>query len=58
MGLRGLILWRLLFSGLGQAPIEVESEQEMLHRVEQTPGAIGYLEQSQEEDSVHSVSIK
>ncbi len=35
---------RLVFSGTGQAPIEVESLAEMQRRVLATPGAIGYLE--------------
>jgi len=48
----------LVFSGLGQAPIEVESKQEMLRRVEQTPGWIGYLDQPQEDENVRSIPIK
>ncbi len=35
---------RLVYSGSGQAPTELASEQEMLARVASTPGAIGYLE--------------
>lgn len=35
---------RQLFSGTGQAPIIVSSEQEMLQRVASTPNAIGYVE--------------
>lgn len=34
---------RLLYSGTGQPPIVVTSEQEMLRRVAETPGAIGYV---------------
>lgn len=34
---------RQVFSGTGQAPVEVRSEEEMLARVAQTPGAIGYI---------------
>ena len=34
---------RLVFSGSGQAPITVANRQEMLERVNSTPGAIGYL---------------
>lgn len=34
---------RLSFSGTGQAPIQVSSEEEMLTKVANTPGAIGYL---------------
>jgi ABC-type phosphate transport system substrate-binding protein len=33
---------RQVYSGTGQAPVEVESEQEMLDKVASTPGAIGY----------------
>ena len=36
---------RLLYSGTGQPPIQVGSEEEMLRRVAETPGAIGYVEQ-------------
>jgi hypothetical protein len=36
-------IWdRLVFTGTGFAPQTVRSEQEMLDRVAQTPGAIGY----------------
>lgn len=35
---------RLVFSGTGQAPIVVNSMQEMAERVAATPGAVGYLE--------------
>jgi ABC-type phosphate transport system substrate-binding protein len=34
---------RLVFSGTGQAPLVVETKEEMLKRVNETPGAIGYL---------------
>ncbi len=34
---------RLVFSGTGQAPTEVESVDEMYQRIVSTPGAIGYL---------------
>lgn len=34
---------RLLYSGTGQPPIVVTSEQEMIRRVAETPGAIGYV---------------
>jgi hypothetical protein len=38
------IAWdRQVFSGTGQAPVEVASEQEMLARIASTPGAMGYL---------------
>lgn len=34
---------RLLYSGTGQPPIVVASEEELLRRVAETPGGIGYL---------------
>lgn len=34
---------RLVFSGTGQAPVELASVGEMLERVASTPGAVGYL---------------
>ena len=34
---------RLVFSGTGQAPIELNSSAEMYSRIASTPGAIGYL---------------
>lgn len=34
---------RLVFSGTGQAPIEVNSLREMQSRISETPGAIGFL---------------
>lgn len=37
-------IWdRLIFSGTGKAPKEVESIKEMQHMIAITPGAIGYL---------------
>lgn len=36
---------RLLYSGTGQPPVEVSSEEELLRRVAETPGAIGYVGQ-------------
>jgi ABC-type phosphate transport system substrate-binding protein len=43
---------RLIYSGTGQAPTEVESEDEMRQRVATTPGAIGYLRRSMINNSV------
>lgn len=37
---------RLVYSGLGQAPTEVDSEADMLRRVASTPGAVGYIQGS------------
>ena len=43
---------RLVFSGTGQAPEVVDSEEEMRERVSRTPGAIGYLHKDQIDNSV------
>jgi len=48
---------RLVYSGTGQAPIQVETEQEMLEKVASTPGAIGYLSGDWLADTVKPVRI-
>lgn len=48
---------RLLFSGAAQAPIVVDSPNEMLRRVATTPGAIGYIEKEWVNESVSTVEI-
>ena len=49
---------RLVFSGTGQAPTEVDSEEEMREMVAKTPGAIGYLRRSMVNDSVRILQIQ
>ncbi len=34
---------KAVFSGSGQAPIELENKKELIRKLEETPGAIGYL---------------
>ncbi len=34
---------RQVFSGTGQAPLQIETKADMLKRISETPGAIGYL---------------
>jgi hypothetical protein len=34
---------RMIFSGTGIAPIQLDSEQEMIEKIANTPNAIGYL---------------
>lgn len=48
---------RLTFSGTGQAPIIVQSEEEMRARVAGTPGAIGYLSRTKIDESIRIVHI-
>lgn len=43
---------RLVFSGTGQAPEVVDSEEEMRERVSRTPGAIGYLHKDHIDNSL------
>ena len=52
-------MWdRLVFSGTGQAPIKVNSVDEMLAKVANTPGAIGYLRRAKITDTVNVLQIK
>lgn len=34
---------KLVFSGTGQAPILLENKDEMINKLRDTPGAVGYL---------------
>ena len=49
---------RLVFSGTGQAPIKVNSSEEMLAKVASTPGAIGYLWRANINENVNVLEIK
>ena len=49
---------RLVFSGTGQAPIHVDSHDEMLAKIASTPGAIGYLKTTYISDDIHVLQIK
>jgi len=46
---------RLVFSGTGEEPIKVKSEQQMLTIVGSTPGAIGYLSRSLIDETVKAI---
>lgn len=48
---------RMVYSGTGQAPFVVHTEEEMRARIASTPGAIGYLSGSMINDSVQVVHI-
>ncbi|NEV61961.1 hypothetical protein [Thiorhodococcus minor] len=48
---------RQIFTGTGQAPTRVSSEDEMIQRVASTPGAIGYIESSEPSLGVRAVQI-
>jgi ABC-type phosphate transport system substrate-binding protein len=49
---------RQLFSGTGQAPNTVSSEQEMLERVGSTPGAIGYTASGSNPPQVRILEVR
>jgi ABC-type phosphate transport system substrate-binding protein len=49
---------RMVFSGTGQAPETVNSQEEMLAKVAGTPGAIGYLTKSRMDGRVNVLQIK
>lgn len=49
---------RRLYSGTGQAPVRVDSEEAMLKRVSSTPGAIGYLPEDKINDHVKILQIR
>jgi hypothetical protein len=47
-----------VFSGTGQAPIKVNSIEEMLEKITSTPGAIGYLWRANINENVNVLTIK
>lgn len=49
---------RLVFSGTGQAPDTVASNEAMLKEVANTPGAIGYLKTDYINNDVHVLQIR
>jgi hypothetical protein len=52
-------LWdRLVYSGTGQAPNRVGSQEEMRAAVAETPGAIGYVESDRADSSVHVLEVQ
>ena len=48
---------RLVFSGTGQAPTYVKNADEMLARVKNTPGAIGYIDRDLEHGFVKELPV-
>ena len=51
-------IWnKLVYSGLGEEPIKVHSEQEMLERVSHKPGAIGYVMQQNNIINVNVINV-
>jgi len=51
-------LWnRLIFTGTGRTPTVVSNSQEMIQKVKQTPGAIGYVTDSDVTSNVNVLVI-
>ncbi len=49
-------IWdRITYSGTGTAPIELDSEQEMIDKIANTPDAIGYLTSKPDNESIRTV---
>ncbi|MEH6578566.1 MAG: hypothetical protein V7731_16005 [Amphritea sp.] len=49
---------RLTFSGTGRAPMQLDSEQEMIKTVHSTPGSIGYISTATSKGESHVVEIQ
>lgn len=49
---------RQVFSGTGQAPLEVANEDEMIERVRQTIGAIGYISDQRAAPGVKVIEVQ
>ncbi|GGX98350.1 hypothetical protein GCM10007160_27350 [Litchfieldella qijiaojingensis] len=49
---------RLVFSGTGQAPEQVETPDDMLERIATTPGAVGYIERGYLDERVHVLPME
>lgn len=49
---------RLVFSGSGQAPVTLQTENEMLEMLATTPGAIGYLRADRIVEGIKALSIQ
>lgn len=45
---------RMIYSGTGVAPIQLDSEQEMIDRIARTPNSIGYLKNRPKNESIRS----
>jgi ABC-type phosphate transport system substrate-binding protein len=51
-------IWhRLVYSGTGTAPTILETEEEMILQIAQTPGAIGYLMRETNNENIKTISI-
>ncbi|MCI2283042.1 hypothetical protein L3081_06050 [Colwellia sp. MSW7] len=52
-------IWnKLTYSGLGVAPITVNTPEELINAIRNTPGAIGYVESAKNVETVNVIQIK
>jgi len=52
-------IWnKLTYSGLGVAPVTVNTPEDLLDAVRKTPGSIGYIESAKDVEAVNVVQIK
>ena len=49
---------RQIFAGTGQSPTKVDSEQEMIERVADTPGAIGYVSEDVLNEQLRKIPVE
>ncbi len=49
---------RMVYTGIGQAPIEVANQTEMLEQLKSTPGSIGYIEKGSENETIHLIGLR
>lgn len=49
---------RLVYSGTGQSPLEVNTEEDMRKRIANTPGAIGYLPTIGQDDELKVLPVQ
>lgn len=49
---------RYVYSGIGTAPIEVESEEDMQARIGATPGSIGYIQKEIMDEKVRTLEVR
>jgi len=53
------VAWdRAIYTGIGQAPIQVANESEMRKQVASVPGAIGYIGRAQKNDKVRALLVR
>jgi len=49
---------RLVYTGIGQAPIEVANEQQMIQQLRATPGSIGYINSGIQDETLHLIKLR